>query len=90
LRIIVFLSIFLSAASHSEERRDVFKELLLRGVELEPESIIITCRNDDWCQGYFTAVIHGLKNGGAKLCIPTNDVGRQIDKGVWSIIEAWL
>ncbi len=66
-------------------------ELLLRGSKVEPQSIIAVCEKQPvWCNGYFTAVIHNLKNNNRKYCMPSNNVGRQINEGIWAVIKAWL
>ena len=65
--------------------------MLIRGIDVDPEIIIVVCDNEnEWCRGYITAAVHALKVGGTKLCLPTNNVDRQNDKGLWSIIEAYL
>ena len=91
MRHLLLCTFLFSTISVAADKRDAAQELLLRGAELTPKNIILVCGNDnDWCQGYFTAIIHELEKREAKLCLPRNEFGRQIDEGVWSIIEAWL
>jgi hypothetical protein len=92
LKFLLLAALIFPSISLAAEKLDAAtQELLLRGVELKPADIILVCSdNNEWCNGYFVAIIHELEKKGVNLCLPRNEVGRQIDEGVWSIIESWL
>ena len=75
----------------SDEGINQFKESFVRNQSISPGMVITVCENDkNWCNGYFTAVIHNLQRKNVKFCLPVNKVGRQVDEGIWSIIKSWL
>jgi hypothetical protein len=86
----ILLALFTSVIQAAEPR-DLFKEFLVRNEPIDREMIILVCEKDkEWCNGYFTSVIHSLKSQNIPFCLPVNDVNRQIDKAVWTIIKSWL
>ncbi len=69
----------------------VIQELLVRNQPVASYKIISICRNRPaWCKGYYTAIIHTLVKEKVSFCLPSNQVGRQNDEGIKSIIESWL
>jgi len=90
----VFLILYclsFSVLSEGASKVAASKEILLRGGEIEPSGIIAVCEKyREWCNGYYTAVIHEFNLRNIKICIPKNEVGRQVDEGIWSIIKSWL
>ena len=89
---LIALNILCGAAIAQGGKEAALREAVTRDMELKPRDLISLCdskENQDWCEGYIAASITGLEQGGT-LCLPTNEVGRYVYDGVWTIVKAWL
>jgi hypothetical protein len=71
----------------------IARERALRNTPQLPKSLIPLCDSEsssEWCEGYFSGIITSLRYEGIAICVPTNDVGRWLFDGVWTMTKAWL
>ncbi|QUJ70468.1 hypothetical protein KDD30_20460 (plasmid) [Photobacterium sp. GJ3] len=91
MKYLFLLMMSISCCSSASDGRDLIREALERGLEVEPMMIISSCSaQDKWCQGYMSAVVQSLDTAKVEVCLPKNDVGKPVQDGLWAIVESWL